>query len=451
MAASGRRIHIQLAQFHAQHTLNNGQVFGWFAADALNAPVAGPVTETSPVLPTATSPMRKPLTKGKHQEAATTPPPLSPIRIALSAHRQPSFDQAAFHGVIGCWPLSAQVTLAGTPPNATTKGGATVTVHRLQDAFTGADVHCTSEHLASLRVWLHAFLQAEADMAQLHSLWVHRDPLLQAAVDNFPGMRILQQDVWECLLCFLCSSNNNIPRIRQMLSSLRRRYGHAFQGETHHEECSHSMPCISALASASETDLRALGLGYRAKFIRGTAQRLLDATWRQQAVATAQAQAEVEANTDKGIKPPRRKRSRETVAGPAEAGDTAVQGGVSAAGTHPQSPQYNCRSEEEAARAFLGALRGHPSAVVQGVLTQLPGVGRKVADCVALFSCGAADAVPVDTHVWKIAVRELDPDLGAAKSITPRIYRRVGALFRDKYGDRAGWAHSLLFAREIAK
>ena len=82
-------------------------------------------------------------------------------------------------------------------------------------------------------------------------------------------------------------------------------------------------------------------------------------------------------------------------------------------------------------------------------LSTLSGVGPKVADCVALFSLDQASAIPVDTHVWDIACRDLDPELTSCGSLTPKVYQRVGELFRTRYGDHAGWAHSLLFAAEL--
>ena len=63
------------------------------------------------------------------------------------------------------------------------------------------------------------------------------------------------------------------------------------------------------------------------------------------------------------------------------------------------------------------------------MLCELPGVGPKVADCVALFSLDQAGTVPVDTHVWQIACRDLDPTLSTCKSLTPAVYERVGLRF----------------------
>lgn len=79
---------------------------------------------------------------------------------------------------------------------------------------------------------------------------------------------------------------------------------------------------------------------------------------------------------------------------------------------------------------------------MQSELLQCPGVGRKVADCVALFSLDQRQAIPVDTHVWDIAVRDYEPALRTAKSLTPHVYEAVGDIFRSKFGESAGWVSS---------
>ena len=79
-------------------------------------------------------------------------------------------------------------------------------------------------------------------------------------------------------------------------------------------------------------------------------------------------------------------------------------------------------------------------------------MGFKVADCVALFSLQQDSAIPVDVHVWNIARRDYDQDgalLEHVKSLTPTIYHAVGELFRSRFPEKAGWAHSLLFVAEL--
>lgn len=67
----------------------------------------------------------------------------------------------------------------------------------------------------------------------------------------------------------------------------------------------------------------------------------------------------------------------------------------------------------------------------------------------AVFSLDQSSAVPVDTHVWDIAVRDYAPALRTAKSLTPAVYAEVGGIFRTRFGSKAGWAHSVLFAAEL--
>ena len=86
---------------------------------------------------------------------------------------------------------------------------------------------------------------------------------------------------------------------------------------------------------------------------------------------------------------------------------------------------------------------------MQEELLELPGVGRKVADCVALFSLDQSAAIPVDTHVWDIALRDYDCSLRSTKSLTPTVYENVGDIFRKLFPNKAGWAHSVLFAAEV--
>lgn len=72
-------------------------------------------------------------------------------------------------------------------------------------------------------------------------------------------------------------------------------------------------------------------------------------------------------------------------------------------------------------REWLLQLREKPFAEVIEELTQLAGVGPKVAACVALFSCDKHDSIPVDTHVWKLACQRYLPGM-RNKTLTPKLH-----------------------------
>lgn len=55
---------------------------------------------------------------------------------------------------------------------------------------------------------------------------------------------------------------------------------------------------------------------------------------------------------------------------------------------------------------YLESLAGLPYPEAREALRQFVGVGPKVADCIALFGLAMDHVVPVDTHVWQIAVRD---------------------------------------------
>lgn len=82
-------------------------------------------------------------------------------------------------------------------------------------------------------------------------------------------------------------------------------------------------------------------------------------------------------------------------------------------------------------------------------LLTLQGVGPKVADCVCLMGLGWGEAVPVDTHVWQIAVRDYKFGKGKHASLTKATYDAIGAKFRGLWGKEAGWAHSVLFTADL--
>lgn len=75
----------------------------------------------------------------------------------------------------------------------------------------------------------------------------------------------------------------------------------------------------------------------------------------------------------------------------------------------------------------------------------------QVADCICLMSLNHLEAIPVDTHVLKIANEHYLTKRPQTKSMTPKLYNEIGDVFRDIYGPLAGWAQTVLFCADLTK
>jgi N-glycosylase/DNA lyase len=104
--------------------------------------------------------------------------------------------------------------------------------------------------------YVSEFLREGDDLQAIYSR-ISSDRMMAEAVSHCRGLRITKSGRWESLVCFVCSINNNIPRIRKMVQSLMS------EGEV--------LPPEELLRK----DLSRLRLGYRQKFLEGCAERAL--------------------------------------------------------------------------------------------------------------------------------------------------------------------------------
>lgn len=95
------------------------------------------------------------------------------------------------------------------------------------------------------------------------------DPAMAAARDFCTGLRVMRQPRWECLATFITSSMKQVAHIRQMSRALRERFG--VPGLIRGIQV-YAFPSPARLADASEAELRACALGYRAKNLLATAR-----------------------------------------------------------------------------------------------------------------------------------------------------------------------------------
>ncbi len=212
--------------------------------------------------------------------------------------------------------------------------------------------------------WLSEYLQLQVNLGQV-LLTFPNDPPLQAARVACHGLRLLRQELWECLASFILSSTKQIVQIQQIIAALCQRFGEPLKASAPYGPA-YAFPSPARLARATEAELRACKMGFRAPYLLETAR-------------------------------------------------------IIAAGEYP-----------------LNTLPTLTLDLARGQLMQLPGVGRKIADCVLLFGCGFQEAFPVDVWVLK-ALRQLY--FPRRKVSLARLHEFAATHF----GPHAGYAQQYLF------
>lgn len=184
------------------------------------------------------------------------------------------------------------------------------------------------------------------DLGQDYGAYIRQinpnDAYLKRAAEFGSGIRILRQDLWEMIVSFLISQQNNIQRIRRCIENICEAYGEKLTnggGEPYY-----AFPRPEALAGLADDDLKECNLGYRSKYVVRAAR----------SVMAGQA----------------------LCAGEEKGPDGRNANGVNLDAVSQMSYK---KAREELLRLF--------------------GVGEKVADCICLFALHHLQAFPVDTHI----------------------------------------------------
>jgi N-glycosylase/DNA lyase len=80
-------------------------------------------------------------------------------------------------------------------------------------------------------------------------------------------------------------------------------------------------------------------------------------------------------------------------------------------------------------------------------LIAIKGIGRKIADCILLFSLDFDDAFPIDVHIKNVVFKFYFDQLKLKenKNLTDKDYRIISQFFRKKYGSWSGWVQEYLY------
>jgi N-glycosylase/DNA lyase len=107
--------------------------------------------------------------------------------------------------------------------------------------------------------FLRTFFGLNDDLSALH-----KDKTLKTALNKYPGLRLMNQDPWECLVAFVCSQNSNIKRITKNMEDIA---GQAFPNP----------------GELNTKTLKKARLGYREKYLLAINKMVTDkklASWK---------------------------------------------------------------------------------------------------------------------------------------------------------------------------
>ena len=86
------------------------------------------------------------------------------------------------------------------------------------------------------------------------------DENMKSSIKYGEGIRILNQDLWETIISFIISANNNIPRIKGIIERLSKKYGKEIKWNN---ESYYTFPTAEELKNVTVEEYRDLGLGFR--------------------------------------------------------------------------------------------------------------------------------------------------------------------------------------------
>jgi len=116
------------------------------------------------------------------------------------------------------------------------------------------------------------FLDIDRDYKKIFETLRQKDEILKKASDFCPGIRIIKQDPFECLISFIISANNNIPRIKKTIERLCENFGEKI---IYKDKIYYSFPSVERIANLTLDDLEVIKSGFRAKYILGAAKKIL--------------------------------------------------------------------------------------------------------------------------------------------------------------------------------
>lgn len=129
------------------------------------------------------------------------------------------------------------------------------------------NVNCDSKNIffkgildKDINVVVTNYFDLKRDYSKIKKELSKIDEYMKESINYGKGIRILNQDLWEMVISYIISANNNIPRIKGIIERLSKNYGKKieFEGEDYY-----LFPTPEELKNVTVAEFRALGLGFR--------------------------------------------------------------------------------------------------------------------------------------------------------------------------------------------
>ena len=131
----------------------------------------------------------------------------------------------------------------------------------------------TSFGVDNLEELVNKYFDLERDYKKIKNTLSKVDEYLANSIEYGSGIRILNQDLWETIISFIISANNNIPRIKAIINRMSKKYGNKIVWNNKEY---YTFPKVESLSQATVEDLRNLGLGFRDVRIYETTNKILN-------------------------------------------------------------------------------------------------------------------------------------------------------------------------------
>ena len=120
---------------------------------------------------------------------------------------------------------------------------------------------------------VNEYFDLKRDYEKIKERLGNLDEYLKTSIQYGKGIRILNQDLWETIISFIISANNNIPRIKGIIERISQKYGNEIEwnGKKYY-----TFPTYEQLKDVTVQEYRNLGLGFRDIRLYETTQMILN-------------------------------------------------------------------------------------------------------------------------------------------------------------------------------